>query len=93
MKSSWSLQESGQYRAASDPSRAESISDPQKSGRAADEQGRGRLDDRNQITQLCFPAAPLARRGPANLPDKLIAARVHPQSWSRRFNYEYKAAL
>lgn len=46
---------SGQYRAASDPSRAESILDPQKSGRAADEQGRGRLDDRNQITQLCFP--------------------------------------
>lgn len=43
------------------------------------------------VTKLpdCAPA----RRGPANLPDKLIATRVHPQSLSRRFNYEYKAVV
>lgn len=38
-------------------------------------------------------AAPPAPRGPANLPDKLIATGVHSQRRSRSFYYEYKAVV
>lgn len=81
----------GQYRAASDPSRAGSILDSQKSAEWLTSGAKATL---TTVTKLSnFSAAPSARRGPANLPDKLIATRVHPQSLSRRFNYEYKAVV
>lgn len=38
-------------------------------------------------------AAPSAPRGPANLPDKLIATGVHSQRRSSSFYYEYKAVV
>lgn len=96
MKHLWSLQEKereekikiGQYWAASDPSRAESILDSQK---AAEWLTSGAKATLTTVTKL--PDFASARRGPANLPDKLIATRVHPQSLSRRFNYEYKAVV